>query len=781
MAYRGVYVLTSRERPARRGTALTNAMNAQDPTDTKWTERRRFWERILVCAAFILLLTLGLSQGWFFKPPPEAPLYGNILLVVFINLNVLLLLLLAYLVLRNFVKLIFERKRNILGSKLKTRLVAASVALTLIPAVPLFWFASHFISSSLDNWFSATVQESLEDSVKLAREYVDRERSNLVSQCGALIPEAARMITDQQNAAHLESGLAFLFAARIDAAYVFNSSGDLKWSFRQNAGRPIDTDLLKRSFQKQSGTASRIISLPDGATPRTPAPRGTSAQVDSGPTPATSAIVASIPLESLTGDGSVLIALRFLPEELTAKLGSITAGYDNYLQLKKLHRPLKKSHLITFSIVTMLAIFLAVWFGFYLSKNLTGPIRKLLAATRQIADGDLEVRLDPDRQDEIGMLMTSFNNMVEDLSQGRRALDDAYNALKSSNIELEDRRRYMEVVLKNIAAGVVSVDAEGKITTMNNSAEVIFGVRAEEARGKHYSAFLDRSHMEIVDDFISSYMQGRHAYIERPALVKVAGAPMSLFVKVSILRDDRDQFMGLVAVLDDFTELEKAQRMTAWREVARRIAHEIKNPLTPIQLSAQRLRRKYHELVDSDGSVFDECTRTIIQQVDHMKSLVNEFSRFARLPRAKLEPCSLYEIVEEGLGLYRHNYSHISFALEKLGDMPALRLDRDQFRQVIINLIENSVHAIGSEHGEISIRLSFDRTLKIARLECADTGHGIAPENRQKVFEPYYSTKEKGAGLGLAIVSSIVADHNGFIRVRANEPRGTVFTVELPG
>jgi two-component system nitrogen regulation sensor histidine kinase NtrY len=339
----------------------------------------------------------------------------------------------------------------------------------------------------------------------------------------------------------------------------------------------------------------------------------------------------------------------------------------------------------------------------------------------------------------------------------------------------------MEVVLKNIAAGVVSVDAEGKITTINNSVEVLFGVRAEEAKGKHYTAFLDQSQMEIVKAFIASYKEGRHAYLEQPAQVKVAGVPMSLFIKVSVLRDDLDQFMGVVAVLDDFTELEKVQRMAAWREVARRIAHEIKNPLTPIQLSAQRLRRKYHELAEGDGSVFDECTRTIIQQVDHMKSLVNEFSRFARLPRAKLEPCSLYEIVEEGLGLYRHNFSSISFHLEKDDDMPALRLDRDQFRQVIINLIENSVHAIGRERGEISIRLSYDSALKIARLECADTGHGIAPENRQRVFEPYYSTKEKGTGLGLAIVSSIIADHNGFIRVRGNEPRGTVFTVELPG
>ena len=412
--------------------------------------------------------------------------------------------------------------------------------------------------------------------------------------------------------------------------------GTCRWSYRQNAAHEIDTAFLTGSFQKESGTASKIISFPTGSQ---------------------NAIAARIPLQSLTGDGSVLIALRFLPAQLAQKLESITAGYENYLQLKMLHQPLKKSHFITFSIVTMLAIFAAVWFGFYLAKNLTGPIQKLLTATQRIADGDLDVRLDPDRQDEIGMLMASFNTMIEDLSEGRKKLDRAYNALQSTNVELEDRRRYMEIVLKNIAAGVVSADSDGKITTMNNSAEVIFGVRAEEAKGRHYTAFLDQSHLEIVESFITSYRDGRHAYLEQPAQIKVAGSPMSLFIKVSVLRDDQDQFMGIVVVLDDFTELEKAQRMAAWREVARRIAHEIKNPLTPIQLSAQRLRRKYPELVEGDGSVFDECTRTIIQQVDHMKSLVNEFSRFARLPRARLEPCSLSEIVEEGLGLYRHNFS----------------------------------------------------------------------------------------------------------------------------
>ena len=705
---------------------LKQAMNAPD---AKSTEKRRFWERILVCAAFILILTLGLFEGWFFSLHQTRPFSATYCSLVFINLNVLLLLLLAYLVLRNFIKLIFERKRNILGSKLKTRLVAASVALTLIPAVPLFWFASQFIFSSLDHWFSSRVEESLANSVLLAREYLERERTNLVSECRALVPEAARMITQEKEKAAFRSRHRLPFRRQNRCRICFRLFRRPEVELQAECRPGNRYGLPGRQFPKRERHSFQNHQFPQRRAERH-----------------SRAYPSAVPDRGWFGPYSRPVSSR---SSLHQKLGSITAGYENYLQLKMLHQPLKKSHFITFSIVTMLAIFAAVWFGFYLAKNLTGPIQKLLTATQRIADGDLDVRLDPDRQDEIGMLMASFNTMIEDLSEGRKKLDRAYNALQSTNIELEDRRRYMEIVLKNIAAGVVSVDSDGKITTMNNSAEVIFGVRAEEAKGRHYTDFLDRSHLEIVKSFITSYRDGRHAYLEQPAQIKVAGSPMSLFIKVSVLRDDQDQFMGIVVVLDDFTELEKAQRMAAWREVARRIAHEIKNPLTPIQLSAQRLRRKYPELVDGDGSIFDECTRTIIQQVDHMKSLVNEFSRFARLPRARLEPCSLSEIVEEGLSLYRHNFTSISFRLEKDENMPALRLDRDQFRQVIINLLENSVHAIGQNAGEISIRLSYDPALKIARLECADTGHGIAPENRLRVFEPYYSTKEKGPASGL--------------------------------
>jgi two-component system nitrogen regulation sensor histidine kinase NtrY len=339
----------------------------------------------------------------------------------------------------------------------------------------------------------------------------------------------------------------------------------------------------------------------------------------------------------------------------------------------------------------------------------------------------------------------------------------------------------MEIVLRNIAAGVVSVDQQGLIITMNKSAEAIFGVKAEETRRQHYSRFLQNPQLDIVRSFMNTHRTTRQPYLEQQLQVIVGNRPMVLLIKVSVLQDETGSSMGVVIVFDDLTDLEKAQRMAAWREVARRIAHEIKNPLTPIKLCAQRLRRKYADLLEGEDSVLNECTDTIIQQVDHMKHLVNEFSRFARLPRANPTPCDLSHIVRESIALYRHNFSHISFEVEQTEDLPLLNLDGDQFKQVMINLLDNAIHALNGVGGTISVKLFYDSILKIVRLECADTGHGLSSEDKLRVFEPYYSKKEKGTGLGLAIVASIVADHQGFIRVRDNTPRGTVFIIELPG
>lgn len=730
-------------------------------------KKRRYRERILVVLALILIVSFGLVEGWFFQLQSDLPLTGNILLFAFININVILLLILAYLVLRNIVKLVFERKRNILGHQLRTRLVIASIGLTLIPTIPLFWLATQLIFSSLDHWLSQQVGQSLEESVSFAKDYLKQAEDSLAEDKLQLQTELVESWAIGKGASierhHLPPAL--LSRLHFHGCYYFNGAGELAWEV-QKPGMPTpDVFMFRSILAREPENSVKPVALYSGSKQEGLITR----------------IVFRSQDEPVAGIDEELVVLRLLPTQITERLQAITTGYEDYLQLKLLHSPLKRSHFITFSIVTLLTIFAAIWFGFFMAKSLTVPIRDLVSATQKVAEGDLDVYLQSDRRDELGMLITSFNRMVRDLRESREQLAGAHLALQQSHGELEDRRRYMEIVLKNVGAGVVSVDAKGRIMTMNKSAEATFGLEAEQVRGSHYSEFLGPDHMEIVQSFLDMHRQSRQLHLEQKVQVIVGNRPIILLIKASVLKDDRDERIGVVAVFDDLTELEKAQRMAAWREVARRIAHEIKNPLTPIQLSAQRLRRKHAELLEGDGSVFDECTRTIIQQVEHMKHLVNEFSKFARLPRAQLVPSDLCAIVEESLALYRHNYHNISFLLEKPDRMPPLRLDPDQMHQVMINLLENAIHALGDAFGQITVRLSHDPVLKIARLECADTGHGISAEDKLRIFEPYYSTKLKGTGLGLAIVAGIVADHNGFVRVRDNDPRGTVITVELPG
>lgn len=733
------------------------------PSDpNRYRRKERFW----LITVLLLVVIFGSMGGWFFEFQSDLSLLSNILLFGLINFNVILLLLLAYLVLRNIVKLIFERKRNILGHKLRTRLVIAFIGLCLIPTLPLFWIATQFISFSLDYWFSHQVEQSLEQSVQLGKDYLNEEKQDLVFDSNLVRNELQKFFAlngvTPKKSEHFY--LPLLKQYHLDGIFLLNSKGNLIWSINHPQLSSFDT----RKLSALSHTGEDY-------------PKVENLSLDN----KREGLVVVIPLS--ISDGSLqmisakLIVVRLLPSVITEKLAAIAGGYEDYLQLKLLQTPLKTSNFITFSIVTLLVIFAAVWFGFFLAKNMTVPIQSLVSATQEVADGNLDVELKSERQDELGMLINSFNKMVHDLRESREQLASAYVALQQNHAELEDRKLYMEIVLKNVAAGVVSVDADGNVVTMNKSAEGIFGLLSEQVKGQSYSEFLQPEHMEIVESFRSIYRDTRQLYFEQQVRTSINKIPRTLLIKVSVLRDERDRHLGLVVVLDDLTDLEKAQRMAAWREVARRIAHEIKNPLTPIQLSAQRLRRRYPELVDDNESTFDECTRTIVQQVELMKHLVNEFSKFARLPQVRPVPSNLPSIIEESLAIYRNTYPHISFVSETNGEFPPLMLDPVQFKQVMVNLFDNAIHALNGDKGKIEVKLFYDPDLRIAKIECFDNGHGVSQHDKVRMFEPYYSTKEKGTGLGLTIVASIVADHSGFVRVRDNNPKGTIISIELPG
>ena len=297
---------------------------------------------------------------------------------------------------------------------------------------------------------------------------------------------------------------------------------------------------------------------------------------------------------------------------------------------------------------------------------------------------------------------------------------------------------------------------------------------------RDYRGILSYENRKIADAFIRDDGLLRKGFMNKQIRITAGNRQLTLLVSLNVLQDDRGEYLGLVAVLEDLTEMEKAQRMAAWREVARRIAHEVKNPLTPIQLSAQRLKKRYGEkLSNEDVKVFLECTGMIITQVDELKRLVNEFSNFARMPAANPAPSNINEIIEESLTLYREAHKDISFMFNRSGNVPIFNLDREQIRRVMINLLDNAVEAMEGK-GEMVIDLVYDSILKMARIELADNGRGLDSRNKARLFEPYFSTKKHGTGLGLAIVSTIITDHDGFIRVKDNHPKGTKFVIELP-
>jgi two-component system nitrogen regulation sensor histidine kinase NtrY len=368
--------------------------------------------------------------------------------------------------------------------------------------------------------------------------------------------------------------------------------------------------------------------------------------------------------------------------------------------------------------------------------------------------------------------------MTSDLRTGRKQIEASTAMLARQRDEIEGRRLYMETVLDNISTGVVSLNANGIITTINKSAEKMLSITQQGIISRHYTNVLSGRYLQLAKDCVERITKLGESTLVFPMRLAVGGQPRSFMMYLSALRQDQaNPYMGMVLVMDDLTELERAQRMAAWREVARRIAHEVKNPLTPISLSAQRLKKKF--AATANDKVFDECISTILDYVDIIRNLVNEFSAYAKFPTAKPAPCDLLSIIRETTALYTDSDSELRFTINAPDSAPEVNLDRRQIKQALINLIDNAIAAMKGV-GDIIITVTFDTLAGMVRLEFADTGEGIPDEEKVNMFEPYFSTKKSGMGLGLAIVNSILTDHGGTISVQDNEPVGTKFIIELP-
>ena len=725
--------------------------------------RRRKREAVIIVIIIFVVALLTFAENRIIHFGADFPVSNTILMFILININLLLLILLIFLVFRNLVKLLYDRKRKVMGAKLRTKLVVAFISLTLLPTIVLFFFSINFITTSIDFWFNVPVEQALENSLKVGRRFYHHiEDNNRFFQERISVQIMKKRLLEPANKKALSRYIQIVQRAfNMHAVEVYNLNSERLDAAisKEMENKPLNTISPEVLHQKIAPQKVRSVSerIAHGELMRT---IGT--------------LPYGAPRQKVAG---FVVLTTLIPQDLSEDMRSISRGFEQYQQIKLLRDPIQVSYYITLSIVALLIVFCAIWFGFYLAKSISIPIKELAEGTLKVAEGDLNFSIAPGADDEIGSLVEAFNKMTKDLKTGREQLELSAHMLQDRNVEIEERRRYMEIVLKNVSAGVITLDADGVISSINKSAENMLKLNPQSISNKNYTQLLDGAYLKMADELRQELQASRDHSVEVPLRLIIEGRPRSYLIHINELRDEEGNHMGIVMVFDDLTELEKAQRMVAWREVARRIAHEVKNPLTPITLSAQRLKRKYRTMISDP--VFDECTRTIIDHVDIIRNLVNEFSAFARFPTANPQPGLLPPLIAETIQLYKDGHKNINFETLIAEDTPQLNLDRQQIKQALNNLIDNAIAAITTE-GTIKISLTHDPILKMVRLEVADDGQGISDDDKTRLFEPNFSTKKAGMGLGLAIVSTIVADHFGMISVQDNQPRGAKFVVELP-
>lgn len=727
-------------------------------------KKRLIRQVILICLCLIPLFVW--LESSLLNVDITLPVSSDILIFGIINLNVILVLLMLFLVLRNLAEIFFESKQNILGSKLKSKLVISFISLSLIPTVLLFFISLQFISTSMDYWFNSNIEISLQNSLDLAKSYF-KETQLEVDVLGESVEKSLGQyqqtpLGDKELKGLLETILT-LYDTRNSLSFSLISdrrnktitvSSPLLSSLKMPAIPQITLDTVEKSQGPeiifQDSNAGDLIRR-----------------------------VNRIGINNDSPGSTFLVTTLLIKKEQLDRLNLISKGIEDYHQLKYLKKPFKFWILIVLLIVTLLIVFSAIWFGLYIARSITGPLDKMAMATRRVADGDLDFVLEKESNDEMGLLVDSFNTMTANLNASNRELAEAHNALQQNSREADDRRRYTEIILQNVEAGVISLDEEGKVTTINRFAEKLLHIGKDLFLGRTFVEVLPPKHAAIIEEFITELTITGKPSVRQHLKVQVLKENFSLLVTFTRLENEAGKPLGFVLVFANLTELEKMQRMAAWREVARRIAHEIKNPLTPIQLSAQRLRRRYPEILGEGNSIFDQCTNTIIKQVDEIKLLVSEFSQFARMPKINQAPADITAMIHETLFLYKQAHDKITFSVQYEQPVPIFSFDSEQLKRCFINLYDNAV-AVLPKGGTIDTILSMGEDGSSLFIQVCDSGPGISEAEKLRLFEPYFSTKKTGTGLGLAIVSTIISDHNGYIRVQDNIPHGSIFSIELP-
>ena len=726
------------------------------------SEENRRKRNLVILAGFVLLVgTANLLDVGVYAP--ELPLASNIAVFALLNLNLIVLLLLVLLLLRNLVKLWFERRERVIGSQFKAKLVLAFLSLSLIPSTLIFLIASNFINKSIEGWFKPQVERPLDQALAVAQTYygnLERTALRHAQQIGRVVDRDGLLAEDRREAL-----AAYLVEQQdrlgLSAITVFSAQGQEIVHVKD----PILGDLATREVnesQLRQGAAGQELT--------------TVRELSSG-----DLVEAVVPIWATRGErkvAGVVVVGTHVTERLEARVRAISQAFREYKQLKLLKTPIKGIYILLFLLMTLIVVFSFTWFALYLARGITGPIEQLAEGTREIAAGNLAYKVEAHGDDEIGVLVNSFNRMTDDLGRSKRQLEEAYLDLSDKHTELEDRRVYIETVLEAITTGVVSFDPLGRLTTINRAAARMLGVNEASATGRLLEEVFAGPALRPIVLQVQRTRRPNAASSELAVQLRRGGATLSLVASATALRGPDNEYTGAVVVLDDLTELLKAQRVAAWREVAQRIAHEIKNPLTPIQLSAQRLRRRLARTPGEEQLVL-EATETIIHEVDGLKRLVDEFSRFARMPVLVPRPTDVRQLVDSVASLYRESHPSLTITTRHPDDLPLLEVDPDHIKRAVLNLVDNAVAAVGGT-GHVRVETAHVAANGHARIIVADDGPGISAEDKEKLFLPYFSTKVAGMGLGLPIVHEIVSEHGGTIWIEDNQPKGSRFVIEVP-
>jgi len=711
-----------------------------------------------------ILLTLLLAAVFTFgslNVPFEPKSWRAVLVLYAVSCLITAALLVFGLILaRSTLRLWAERSREQLGTRFKSKMVVGAMAISLLPIVFMFIVSYSLINRSLLLWFPKPLEIASDETQKLLN---DLGRAQL---------PRLRGIGVQAQAEANHSGTDIL-------QHVFAKGADALW-FLDRDGKVLRGGIVCDS-QPEDRTGAICVqtdvpgqylrSLPSGVEVWTVGGR--------------SYFAARVPAAPQNQAGGFVVAAYRTSPNVLDRLTAIQAQTREYYQEKQDLRALKRQMFLILLFFTVLLLSAVMWVALFLAKQVTIPIQALAEGTREVSSGNFDYQVPEQAQDELGILVRSFNTMTTQLRDSRSQIDQFTRNLQQAVQELERRRQLMETVLENIPTGVISLDAHGAILRVNSAVSRMFGIAGPDSPSLEGLVGVDAA--RIVNYLMRRSL--RMGVVSREIETVATGRVLHLAVTVSSLGPRRAN-TGFVLVLDDLTEVLRAQKSAAWQEVARRIAHEIKNPLTPIQLSAQRLLR-FLERSDPSQSVatrhaelaklVQECSRLIEREVSTLAELVNEFSQFVRFPTAKLVPTNANTIVHQAIEVFSGRLDGITLKTTLAENLPQVRADGGLLRSVIVNLIDNAAEALeNSTRGEILVSTVAHSDAETVVICVSDTGMGISPEDKDKLFLPHFSTKDRGTGLGLAIAARIVAEHGGSIHVEDNLPVGSRFLVELP-